>query len=79
MDLAVELSKFSPGQQPAQPSPEELEEDIAGNDKLAPMLEKLKDLENFVSKLSGGAFVWPAAFSAPCAVLPGARHAATAV
>ena len=52
-DMSVELQPFAPGEQPAQPSPEELEEDIAGNDKLAPMLEKLKDFENF-GKLSGG-------------------------
>ena len=53
-DMSVELQPFVPGEQPVQPSPEELEEDIAGNDKLAPMLEKLKDFENFVGKLSGG-------------------------
>jgi hypothetical protein len=53
-DMSVELQPFSPGEQPEQPSPEELEEDIAGNDKLAPMLDKLKDFENFVGKLSGG-------------------------
>ena len=52
--MSVELQPFAPGEQPEQPSPEELEEDIAGNDKLAPMLGKLKDFENFVGKLSGG-------------------------
>jgi hypothetical protein len=57
-DMSVELQPFSPGEQPEQPSPEELEEDIAGNDKLAPMLDKLKDFENFVGKLSGGEKQW---------------------
>ena len=53
-DMSVELQPFAPGEQPEQPSPQELEEDIAGNAKLAPVLDKLKDFENFVGKLSGG-------------------------
>jgi hypothetical protein len=58
-DMSVELQPFSPGERPEQPSPQELEKDIAGNDKLAPVLDKLKGFENFVGKLSGGGCTTP--------------------
>ncbi len=53
-DMSVELQPFSPGQQPEQPSPPDVEEDLEGDFNLAPVLENLRGMEDWVTRLTGG-------------------------
>ena len=54
-DMSVELKPFVPGEEVREPSEEEITEELGSGSKLAPLVDKLRDMEGFVGNLTGGA------------------------
>jgi len=53
-DMSVELKPFKPGQKVSEPSEEEITQELGTGSKLAPLVDKLRDLENWIGKLTVG-------------------------
>lgn len=53
--MSVELKPFKPGRKVSEPSEEEITRELGTGSKLAPLVDKLRDLENWIGKLTVGA------------------------